>query len=168
MMTLQQWASRWWPLLPEHARAEFMQIVQPHQYVQPHDTPQSESAVQADIRIAASRDHGAPLWRNNSGAMQDDQGRHVRFGLGNDSQALNKKWKSADLIGIRPVLIEQHHVGKTIGQFLAVEVKEPGWTLRPSDKRAAAQSNFLNSVASFGGAAGFAQSVNDFKRILNQ
>ena len=169
-MNLQEWAQRWWPLLPEHARAEFNQIVQPHQFVRPHATDQSESAVQADVRLVASRDYKAPLWRNNNGAGEftDEHGktRHVRFGLGNESAALNKKWKSADLIGIMPVTVTPQHVGKTLGVFLAVEMKAPGWKLTPGDKRAAAQSNFLNSVASFGGLAGFAKSVDDFRRIV--
>ena len=168
MHTLADWAARWWPMLPEHARAEFNQIMQPHRFVQPFDTGQSEAGVQADIKLVASRDYRAPLWRNNSGAMQDDQGRHVRFGLGNDSKALNGKWKSADLIGITPVAVTTEHVGRTLGVFTAIEVKEPGWKLRPSDKRAKAQSNFLNSVATFGGLAGFAQSVDDFRRIVEQ
>lgn len=167
-MTLQEWYMRWSSYMPEHARQEFTKILWPHAFVQPVVTGQSEAAVQADIRLAASRDHRTPLWRNNSGAMQDDQGRHVRFGLGNESAALNNKWKSADLIGIKPITVEPHHIGRTLGVFLAVEVKTPGWKLKPSDKRAAAQSNFLNSVATFGGLAGFAQSVDDFERIIGQ
>ena len=170
-MTLHDWIQRWWPVLPAHARIELSQIIQPHEYVQSGASDQSESSVQADIRIVASRDYRTPLYRNNSGAGEftDEHGktRYVRFGLGNESARLNKRWKSADLIGIVPVVIQQRHVGHTLGRFLAIETKPEGWSLTPSDKRAQAQSNFLNSVASFGGLAGFAQSVDDFRRIVN-
>ena len=169
-MTLHDWIQRWWPVLPAHARIELSQIVQPHEHVRPGASDQSETSVQSNICLFASQNYRAPLWRNNSGAGEftDEYGktRYVRFGLGNQSAPLNKKWKSADLIGMIPMVIQQRHIGHTIGRFLAVETKPEGWVLKPSDKRAQAQSNFLNSVASFGGLAGFAQSVNDFKRII--
>lgn len=171
-MTLHDWIQRWWSVLPEHARLEYAEIVQPHEYLRPVTSDQSELFVQGQIRLAASRDHGAPLWRNNSGAGEftDEykKTRYVRFGLGNESARLNRKWKSSDLIGILPVTITPQHVGHTVGVFLAVEVKQPGWSFSASDKRAQAQSNFLNSVAAFGGLAGFAQSVPDFERILGR
>ena len=170
-MTLNDWIQRWWPMLPAHARLEYAEIMHPHEHVRPVSSDRSESSVQANIRIAASLNHKAPLWRNNSGAGEftDEHGktRYVRFGLGNESARLNKRWKSADLIGICPLVIQHRHVGRTIGVFLAVETKPEGWSLKPSDKRAEAQGNFLNSVASFGGLSGFAQSVDDFERIVN-
>ena len=159
--------------MPPDAQAEFQAIIQPHDYVQPAHSDKSEAAIQADIRLAASRDYRAPLWRNNNGAaMMVDVGnpdappRMVRFGLGNDSKAVNEKWKSSDLIGLTPVQITTAHVGKTLGVFTAVEVKEPGWHLTPGDKRANAQANMMNTVATFGGFAGFAQSVDDYHRIV--
>ncbi len=120
----------------------------------------SEEAVQAECMILAAR-VGAALWRNNSGALKDETGRLVRFGLGNTSSRINDVWKSADLIGILPMKIEQKHVGTVVGRFWAVECKEPGWKMRPSDKRATAQRNFIENVIALGGQAGFAQSVED-------
>lgn len=174
-MNLSEWAARWGHMLPPEAQAEFNALTMPWQFVEREPQDKSESAVQADIRLAASREFRAPLWRNNNGAatMIDEQdpdgtGRYVRFGLGNDSAKLNKAWKSSDLIGITPVQILPHHVGRTFGVFTAVEVKKPDWHLVPSDKRGHAQQNFMNSVASFGGFAGFAQSVDDMRRIVTQ
>ena len=55
----------------------------------------SESNIQANIRLAAAQDR-VFLMRNNSGALPDSRGRWVRFGLGNDSAAVNDKRKSSD------------------------------------------------------------------------
>ena len=172
-MNLATWCQRWWHVLPPDAQDEFNRVMQPHSFSQPDHSEKSESAIQADIRLAASQSYRAPLWRNNNGAAmmqahENEQPRHVRFGLGNDSAKVNKAWKSSDLIGITPVQISIAHIGKTLGVFTAVEVKTPGWHLTPGDKRAQAQSNFMNSVATFGGFAGFAQSVDDFHRIVQQ
>lgn len=116
----------------------------------------SEIAVQQQLRVHAPK-VGAALWRNNNGACMDDKGRMIRYGLGNDSKKLNKKWKSSDLVGIAPG-----------GQFLAVEVKEPGWYLTPGDKRAQAQLQFMKTVVALGGKAGFATSTGDLERIINE
>ena len=176
-MNLNTWSQRWWHCLPPEAQTEFMQIIQPHQYLQKEQSEKSESAVQADIRLAASKDYRAPLWRNNNGAAKmysaayedgdNELPRHVRFGLGNDSAKVNAAWKSSDLIGITPIQVTTAHVGKVLGVFTAVEVKTPGWHLTKGDKRGQAQSNFMNSVATFGGFAGFAQSVDDLRRIIH-
>lgn len=119
-----------------------------------------EQAVQDRIRIAASA-HGTPLLRNNSGAVTTDDGRHIRFGLGNDSVRLNERFKSSDLIGIWPRVVRQEDVGTTIGQFFAVEVKHPGWRFSENDKRAVAQQNFGEWVRSHGGLFLFAASEKD-------
>lgn len=119
-----------------------------------------EQSVQDRIRIAASL-HGTPLLRNNSGAVTTDDGRHIRFGLGNDSVRLNEHFKSSDLIGIWPRVIQQEDVGSTIGQFFAVEVKAPGWRFSENDKRAVAQRNFGEWVQSHGGLFLFATSEKD-------
>lgn len=120
----------------------------------------SEAEIQAQIRLVSDR-KGTPLLRNNSGALKDSEGRMVRFGLGNDSKRVNDNFKSADLIGIWPVQIEQHHVGLTLGQFFAVECKPEGWRKRPSDQRAEAQQNFGRWVQSHGGLFFFATKPED-------
>lgn len=113
----------------------------------------SESAVQSEIRLIASRRGDMALWRNNSGALEDKQGRPVRFGLGNDSAVANKRMKSADLIGLQRVVIGPEHVGQTFGRFVSIEVKRPGWKPSARDERDQAQANWAATVAAFGGVA---------------
>lgn len=115
----------------------------------------SEAAVQSQVRLEASR-KGGRLWRNNVGSFQDpDTGAWVRFGLCNDSKALNARVKSADLIGLRPITITPRHVGLVLGQFVSREVKAPGWVYRGTD-REVAQLAWANIVNSLGGDACFA------------
>ena len=121
----------------------------------------SESSVQAAIRLAAPYHGGAALWRNNSGATVDATGRMIRYGLGNDSTRLNSVWKSSDLIGVLPVIIQPYHVGRLAGIFMAVEVKDAG-PIR-NDAHTRAQGAFLENVRQLGGVGFFAQSVEDFQ-----
>ena len=114
---------------------------------------ESEAAVQTRVRIAASQG-GGRLWRNNVGACQTSEGTFVRYGLANESTAINKKCKSSDLIGVQPVMITEAHVGQIIGQFVAREVKRGGWKYTGS-AREKAQLNFLSLVAGLGGDARF-------------
>lgn len=84
--------------------------------------PKSEEAVQAEVRLSAVK-RGVQLWRNNVGVLVDATGRPVRYGLANDSKALNSKIKSGDLIGWRPVFITPEMVGKVLAQFVSIECK---------------------------------------------
>ena len=104
------------------------------------------------------------MWRNNVGAFEDGTGRWVRYGLGNDSAALNRKFKSADLIGITPHTIGVPDLGRTVGIFTAIECKSPGERL--SGERAAAQRKFLEHVRSLGGFVGFASSLEEYREAL--
>jgi hypothetical protein len=79
----------------------------------------SEARVQSAVRLEAAN-KGYWLGRNNSGALLDQRGVPVRFGLGNESARVNAVMKSADLIGIGPS-----------GQFVSVEVKRPGGRVEP-------------------------------------
>ncbi len=115
---------------------------------------ESEAAVQNRIRLEASR-KGLRIWRNNVGAMMDDNGNFIRYGLCNDSKQMNQLIKSSDLVGIRPVTITQNHVGQVIGQFVAREVKAANWHYTGS-KREEAQLRFLELVIALGGDAQFA------------
>jgi hypothetical protein len=114
----------------------------------------SESRVQSLIRLEAAN-KGIRLWRNNVGAGKTEAGTFVRYGLANDSAAVNMRLKSADLIGIRPVLIQPEHVGHVIGQFVSREVKRGGWVYSGTD-REVAQANWAALVNSMGGDARFA------------
>ncbi len=113
----------------------------------------SESAVQQRVRMAAAAD-GVLSWRNNSGAMMDDNGNMVRFGLCNDTAALNKKIKSSDLIGINNELITERMVGLPRGQFWARECKPQGWKYTGTE-REVAQLKYGQLVISYGGDFAF-------------
>lgn len=107
----------------------------------------------SDIRLGADR-WGWSLWRNNSGVLPDREGRPVRFGLGNDSAALNKAMKSADWIGI-----------DSAGRFVAIEQKPHGWVFRGTPHEVA-QLNFINHIKHKGGFACFATCWADVVREL--
>lgn len=124
----------------------------------------SESHMQSKIRLAAATER-VFLMRNNSGALRDAKGRTVRFGLGNDSAAVNEKLKSSDLIGIRPILIGPEHIGMTIGQFIGVEVKPPDWRGPGGDPHAGAQADWMQLVRQWGGVAGFASTVDMARKV---
>lgn len=113
----------------------------------------SEAGILSDIRLEAS-ERGIRLWRNNVGATYTPTGQFIRYGLANDSAQLNTVIKSADLIGIRPVIITQEHVGITIGQFVSREVKKPGWRYAGTD-REKAQLTWADLILSLGGDACF-------------
>ena len=113
----------------------------------------SENEIQQLIRIEAAK-HKIILWRNNSGVLNDESGRPVRFGLSNESKEQNKRFKSSDLIGI-----------SSQGYFVAIEVKEEGWVFNGTE-REFAQKNFIDFVKVRGGFAGFADSVDSFKEIV--
>jgi len=113
----------------------------------------SEHDQYTPIRVAAAR-RGAWLMRNNSGAGKLASGNFVRFGLGNESERINEVCKSSDLIGIEPVVITADMVGRTIGRFVAREVKPPGWRYTGT-KREAAQKAFIDKINELGGNAQF-------------
>jgi len=119
----------------------------------------SEAAALQQIRLEASR-RGLYLWRNNSGALYDKDGRLVRYGLGNESSKLNKEIKSSDLIGLFPYIIRPQDVGRTVGIFTAIEVKAPGWRA-PSNPREEAQARFIALVEKLGGFGQFATGPYD-------
>lgn len=114
----------------------------------------SESSVQSRVRLEAAQ-KGVRLWRNNVGALKDVTGRVVRYGLANDTAAVNRVIKSGDLIGIRPVLVTQQMVGATIGQFVSREIKAANWHYTGTD-RELAQLRWAELVVSMGGDAAFA------------
>jgi hypothetical protein len=137
----------------------------------------SESSVQAAVRLEYAR-RGYRLFRNNSGALKrtvptritpDMVGQvldvaapnaaPIRFGLGNDSPAVNERIKSSDLIGWSPTLVVPDMVGSCIARFVSIETKAPGWKLQLGDKRAQAQQRWIDMVVADGGEARFVQGV---------
>ena len=109
----------------------------------------NEAYVQNKIRLAVGSGE-VRLFRNNTGALLDMQGRLVKFGLCKGS---------SDLIGFKSVTITPDMVGQKIAIFSAIEVKDKG-------KTTVDQKNFINIVQKAGGYAGVAKNVNDAKKIL--
>ena len=174
MTPIMQWAQRW--QIPAQMLAELMGGVLgvgPAESI-PARFDGAEAGVQQQVRLRAA-DRGARLWRNNSGACEDKTGRLVRYGLANDSPAVNKIFKSSDLIGITPIVVTHPMVGGTVGIFTAAECKEPGWryagdkacSCRPHSSqckpcREKAQFAFLSLVNGLGGIGKFVSNPEDF------
>lgn len=117
----------------------------------------SEAAVQNAVRLEGAT-KGVMLYRNNVGVLPDRQGRPVRYGLANDSAAVNQSVKSGDLIGWRPVIITSDHVGSCIAQFVSRECKPVGWRYTGTD-RERAQLAWAQLIVNAGGDAGFCNGV---------
>jgi hypothetical protein len=124
-----------------------------------HSDDGSEGAVQSLIRLEASR-KGLRMWRNNVGAYSEEHPPTpgTRWGLANESKKMNTRVKSGDLIGIRPIIITESHVGALIGQFVSREVKPRGWQYSGT-QREIAQLKWAELVAALGGDAAFANST---------
>ena len=109
-----------------------------------------EHEIQQRIRLACC--HGpVRLWRNNTGAMADQQGRFVRFGLCKGS---------SDLIGLRSVVVSPEMVGQRIAQFVALEVKTARGVVSPE------QRAFLEVVEQLGGVAAVCRSIEAAQQAL--
>lgn len=148
-MNIYDWAKR-----HNISSAAFQELMMIAGAVATSSSELSESAIQTNIRLEASR-KGVRLWRNNVGVMHDaDAGIYVRYGLANESKQMNQVIKSGDLIGIRPVTITQQHVGQVIGQFVSREVKHGKWRYTGTD-REVAQLNWINIINTMGGDAQF-------------
>ena len=99
------------------------------------------------------------LWRNNVGVLADRNGRPVAYGLGSEGgRALPG---SSDTIGLHSITITPDMVGRQVGVFVAIEVKDQG-------RLSAQQRAFILNVHRLGGIAGCARSVDDARRILEQ
>lgn len=139
----------------------------------------SEAAVQAAVRLEYAR-RGYRLFRNNTGVLKRTEptlitaahvgqtldvapphAQPVRFGLNNDSAAVNAASKPSDLIGWKAELVTPAMVGEVIARFTSLEIKPPGWRLVPSDKRGQAQKAWIDLVVSDGGEGRFITGVDD-------
>ena len=110
----------------------------------------SEHEIQQRIRLACGRGP-VRLWRNNTGALVDQQGRFVRFGLCKGS---------SDLIGQRSLEVTPQLVGQRLAQFVALEIKTAQGVLRPE------QQAFLRLVQQLGGVAAVCRSVEEAEQLL--
>ncbi len=111
----------------------------------------SEHEIQQRIRLACGRGR-VRLWRNNTGALVDQQGRFVRFGLCKGS---------SDLIGLRVLEITPSMVGQRIAQFVALEVKTLHGVVSPE------QRAFLRLVEQLGGVAAVCRSIQQAQAALD-
>ena len=147
------WAKKW--NIPSEAIKELTQSfgLTNYDYIDNQDA--SEASITNIVRVEASRKN-CRLWRNNVGATKTENG-WVRYGLANESGKMNKYIKSADLIGIRPVLITKEHIGATIGQFISREVKAANWTYKNTEHERA-QLRWIELITGLGGDACFTNS----------
>lgn len=145
---LLEWAMKW--QVPQSALDELMTM---EDFGDDGHGTGSESSVVRACRLEADR-LGGVLWRNNSGATFDRNGRMIRYGLGNDSKKLNRDYKSSDLLGLTPD-----------GRFWAVECKARGWK-GVRNEREQAQANFGRHVVKLGGLFAFATGPEQLERML--
>lgn len=164
-MHLDEWALKWG--IPRVALLDLrlrmgaaMRVAEPA--VSVTGATGSESRQQSLVRLDASQ-HGVWLTRNNVGALLDERGVPVRYGLANENATQNKSVKSADLVGIRPILIGPEHIGHIIGQFVSREIKHATWKWS-GDKHEQAQLNWANFVVSKGGDAAFCTGPGSFTK----
>jgi len=151
-MTLEEWAIKW--SIPSAALAELSSLPIPGDMLAHGAAGISEAAVSQRVRLAAAH-KGIRLWRNNVGAVTTEDGRHIRFGLANDSAKMNKVLKSSDLIGITPHVVKTSDIGRTLGIFTSLEVKHEGWRYTGTE-REEAQRTWLQAITNLGGVASFA------------
>jgi hypothetical protein len=158
MISIDAWGKRW--SIDPHAIAELkecMGVTALGVMGVPDNTdaPGSEGRQQSLVRLEAANLR-VRLFRNNSGAFEDKDGRWIRYGLANESKAVNEVLKSPDLIGWRPRTVTPDMVGTVIGQACMREMKHEGWVFNPRDKHEAAQFNFLKLAIADGCDAAFA------------
>lgn len=97
-----------------------------------------ETDIQQLVRIRAS-ELGCTLWRNNTGKLQNKDGRWVTYGL---------CVGSPDLIGIYK------------GKFVGIEIKQP------NKKPTKEQQQFIDFVNKSGGIAAVVYSPDELENIL--
>ena len=101
-----------------------------------------ETPIVKRIQIEASK-VGARLFRNNNGALQNNRGEWITYGLGKGT---------ADLVGWLPVNITPEMVGSVMAVFVACEVKTE------TGKLTEEQKNFIDVINRAGGIAFMARS----------
>lgn len=110
-----------------------------------------ENPIQKRILLRVGRGISR-FFRNNVGQLQDKHGNHIRYGVCNPG--------GSDLIGWRQIKIEPHHVGMTIAQFAALEVKRPG--KKPTE----AQERFGAMVTAAGGLFAVVHNADEAEDVV--
>ncbi len=110
----------------------------------------SEQELQQRIRLELGRGP-VRLWRNNVGALRDQRGRLVSYGLCPGS---------SDLIGLRRLRVAPEHLGQELAVFCALEIKSQRG--RPT----AEQQRFLALVQALGGLAGVIRTPEEARALL--
>lgn len=104
----------------------------------------SETEILQKCRVRASK-LGIVLFRNNVGALEDKNGRWVKFGLADNSP---------DLIGWKSLKVTADMVGEKIAVFVGIEVKTPEG-MKPKGKKQkehfALQQDFVDAINNAGG-----------------
>lgn len=121
-MTLLEWASKWGISLDA-----LRDLATSTSYIPPAKDDGSESRQQSLVRLEAAQKRSVYLFRNNVGAGMLESGSFIRWGLANDTPAMNMAVKSGDLIGFRSKLITSADVGTVVAQFVSREVKHATW-----------------------------------------
>lgn len=169
-MTFDEWAARWH--IPQAAVDELCRscIFSPDA---PVTVVKSEARVQSEVRLEAAH-ADVYLFRNNIGAgavvspsnlcsrCVKQARSFIRWGLGNDSEQINKVLKSADLIGVRKRLITARDVGCYIGQFVSREVKRSNWKFSGVESEHA-QARWATLINAQGGDAQIVTGIGSLK-----
>lgn len=167
-MTFTEWAARW--ALPQQALTELARLSMPTTHPDSLVGDKSEAYVQSRIRGVEAPLKGVYLWRNQVGAgslykeadlcdmCRSQRKRPIRWGLANDSSRINEVIKSADLIGLRPLLIQPHMVGMTVGQFVSRECKPEDWEYKGTPHELA-QLAWATLINANGGDAAIVKAV---------
>ena len=93
----------------------------------------SEQELQQRIRLELGSGP-VRLWRNNVGALRDQRGRLVSYGLCTGS---------SDLIGLRRLRVGPEHLGQELAVFCALEIKSQ------RGRASAEQQRFLAAVGAW-------------------
>lgn len=117
------------------------------------DSPKgmNETAILQRIRLDLGREADVRLFRQNVGALRDQAGRLVRFGLHPGS---------GDLVGWRSVIVTPDMVGHRVAIIASIEVKTQTGNPRPD------QLHWAEVIREAGGFAGVARSASQARHIL--
>lgn len=122
-----------------------------------------EQSIQNSILIAMGQ-AGAYGLRVNSGSFWGGEILSYKDNmllLKNPTKVQGAPAGTSDIVGCKPTLITPQMVGKTIGVFVAIEVK------KPTKNAEEHQENYLMMMRSRGAITGVAKSPEDVVRILN-